>query len=112
MSEIPYTEENPEFDASELTFEQLKQAVELARTTFTQTENGFRNVNGDVIEIKESKGVYKIVNFPAQSRCPKLHNEVMFTPEGEIIQKGSPDREEMIAAIKALLEKTENRIIE
>lgn len=102
--------ESPEIDPNTLSFEQLEQAYGLARTTFTETENGFRSVNGDVIAIREINGVFKIESFPGQDRR-ELHRAILDNSNA-FLRSGSNNKEEMMAGIRALLESTGNRIIE
>jgi hypothetical protein len=110
MIEGPPTPESPELDPNTLSFRQLEQAYALARTTFTETENGFRSVNGDVITIREIKGVFRIESFPAQDR-QELHRAIIENSNA-FLRIGSPNRKEMMNGIRDLLKKTGNRIIE
>jgi len=107
MIEGEPTHESPELDPNTLSFRQLEQAYALARTTFTELDNGFRSVNGDVITIAERQGVFKIVQFPGSDR-QELHGGVM---GNQMLQSGSRNKEEMMNGIRALLEQTGNRII-
>jgi len=100
--------ESPELNPSTLRFRQLEQAYALARTTFTQLDNGFKSVNGDVITIAEKQGVFKIVQFPGGDR-QELHRGVL---DNQMLQSGSRNKEEMMNGIRTLLEQTGNRIIE
>ena len=101
--------ESPELDPSTLSFRQLEQAYGLARTTFTETDNGFKSVNGDVIAITEINGVFKIQSFPGQDR-QELHRAILDNLNA-MLRSGSRNREEMMNGIRALLEQTGNRII-
>ena len=61
----PRDSKNPDLNLDKLKFEELKSAYEkikeLARTSFCETEDGFRNVERSAITIKEqSDGVFKI----------------------------------------------------
>jgi len=109
MIEGQPTHESPELNPSTLSFRQLEQAYALAQTTFTQIDDGFRSVNGDIIAIEERDGVFKMVKFPDSSR-QELHRAMM-SDSHKMLKSGSRNKEEMMNGIRALLEQTGNRII-
>lgn len=98
-----------------LSFAELSQTLhevqELAAKTFTQTENGFRNTNGDGIAIGNDNGIFKVVSF---SPALKDFNSwaARTSSEESIVKKGSPDREAMMTALRQLLLELGNRVIE
>ena len=100
-----------DINLEELNFEQLKkvfeEASELAKKTFTQEENGFRNVNGEGVTIGERKGVYKVI----EHSIPKFSYFVEISKD-PIIHKGSPDKEVMMKALEEILKKSGFKIIE
>lgn len=111
MIEGPPTHENPELDPNTLNFNQLEQAYRLARITFTQVDDGFRSVNGDVITIAEINGVFKIQRFPDGRGRQELHVAMTNAPHDGILRSGSRDKAQMMDALRDLLEQTGNRII-
>lgn len=102
--------ENRELDPNTLSFRQLEQAYALAQTSFAQTDNGFRSVNGDTITIGERNGIFIIVEFPNHKR-----QDLHFAVESgayQMLKRGSSSREEIMNGVRTLLEQTGNRIIE
>ena len=106
MTEGEPTHESPELDPNTLSFRQLEQAYALARTTFTQLDDGFKCVNGEAVMIAERQGVFKIVELPNRT---EVHNGVF---SNKMLGSGSRNKTEMMNEIRALLESTGNRIIE
>lgn len=104
-------ENSKEIDPNNFSFRQLKEAYELAPTTFTQIEDGFISASGDEIIIGKPGNNFKLKRFPGTNR-QDLHREILSESHDSILRTGSPNKEEMINAIKNLLEKTGNRIIE
>ena len=100
-------------DLGKLNFEQLKKTYEevnkLAAISFSQTENGFRNVRGDVIWISETEeGVFELRDVSSSLR--DIHR--LLATENSVLNKGSKDKAEIMQAMREVLEKFGNRIIE
>ncbi|MDD4333486.1 MAG: hypothetical protein PHT51_05255 [Patescibacteria group bacterium] len=115
MQETPTKENNPYSpeNLEKLGFEELQNTFkitsELAKTTFKRVENGFANANGDGIYIKEGAGGWKISEI---SNTLKDSHRLVATGDNKILQTGSTDKEELMKAIREMLEATGNRIIE
>jgi len=100
------------FNPADLNFDELKDAYELAHTTFRVTNDGFESIDGDTITIHEIHGVYKVSSFPDSQRRQSFHNEALHGPNRDLITKGTKNKEELMAALRAMIEKMGNRIIE
>ena len=121
MGETPSLPDSeiPEIDFKSFKFEELervsKEIQRLATTTFHQTEdeneNVFRNVTGDVVAIRGpfKVGVWKL--FSLSQSLKDVHGFLCGNPKS-VLCKGSTDREEMVKAIRAMLEGLGCRIIE
>ncbi len=106
--------ENPEkMDFNKLNFNELeelsKEVTELAKSSFKQIENGYKNINGDAVTIQETKGVYEISSI--SSKLSDFHGYVLDS-NNEILYGGNIDKEEMMKALKKMIEEFGNRIIE
>ena len=102
-------ENNKEDNIQNFSFEELREAVELSKTTFRETEKGFENIDGDVIIVKKFKNEYEI--FDISNSLADFHHYILHESDKNL-QKGFKDREELIQEIKKMIEKTGCRIIE
>ncbi|MFA6305172.1 MAG: hypothetical protein WC651_00375 [Candidatus Gracilibacteria bacterium] len=105
-------EEREVVDPANLNFNELSAAYELAHTTFRVTEDGFESIDGDKIVVREVNGVYKVRRFPDSTRRQSFHLEALNGPHSHLIKNGTTNKEELMAALRAMIEKTGNRIIE
>lgn len=111
--------ENSNIDFQNLNFGELekvsKEIQKLAATTFHQTsdesDDVFRNVMGDVVSIRGpfGKGIWKL--FSVSQSLKDVHGFLCGNPNS-VLCEGSTDREEMVKAMRAMLEGLGNRIIE
>lgn len=104
---------NPEnLELQGLSFAELERAFRetqrLAATSFGQTENGFRNAQGEGIYIREAKGIFKLSEISPSLR--DIHT-FLATHPNSVLTNGSANKEEMMSAIKNMLEELGNRII-
>ncbi|MFA6296818.1 MAG: hypothetical protein WC663_05665 [Patescibacteria group bacterium] len=99
-------------DLQELNFEQFERAFqeiqELASKTFHQNENGFRNVKGEGIYIEKVGNIFKLSEVTPSLK--EVHT-FLATNANSVLTKGSSDKEEMIQAMKKMIEGLGNRII-
>ena len=106
-------ENQEKINLEKLNFEELqqlsKEVTELAKTTFTETEDGFQNVNGKKILIKEIYDKYTIAGI--DSRLADFHRYILHESDGKL-EKGFDDKEELIQEIRKMIEETGNRIVE
>lgn len=121
MGEVPSSpdSENPEIDFKNLKFGELekvsKEIQRLAATTFHQTsdesDDVFRNVMGEVVSIRGpfKGGIWKL--FTVSQLSGDVHGFLCGNPNS-VLCKGSTDREEMVKAMRAMLEGLGCRIIE
>lgn len=105
--------EKPErIDFSGLTFDELEEAFKevshLAKTTFREVENGFENPNGDFIGVRQRDGLYRVSNLSGS--LEEIHRHLA-SDTGSILTRGTPDKEELMQAIKAMIATSEGRII-
>lgn len=116
LSENQFEEnKNPEKkDPKDMNFEELKsfskEISDLAKTSFKETENGFVNADNEYVSIIKEGGqdVYKITGI--SDSLPKFHFYVLHG-SNKNLEKGYIDKEEMMQAIREMIEKTGNRII-
>ncbi len=94
------------FDQLERTAQEVQR---LAVTSFKQTENGFRNVRGDVINIQGAEGIFRLSEISPSLR--EFHT-FLATHSDSVLIRGSANKQEMILAIKEILEELQNRIID
>lgn len=98
-------------DLEKLTFEELgklaQKANELAKSSFTGTENGFKNIEGGGIFIRQQGSKYVL----SEITLPEMH-QFIATHTDSILVKGSEDKEEMMGALKQMVEELGYRIIE
>jgi predicted HTH transcriptional regulator len=97
----------------QLSFGDLKQALELTleltRTTFHLENNGFRNAKGEGILIGlKDNGLYEITGLNNNLREIHLF---LATHNDSILVKGSTNKEEMMYALKEMIESVGFRII-
>lgn len=104
-------EEREAVNPANLNFNELRAAYKLAHTTFRETAAGFESIDGDKILIGEVRGVYKVVDFPDRGRRESFDHEVLHGSHGGLIQNGTNNKEELMAALRAMIEETGNRII-
>lgn len=118
MSEVLRNEIDPEFRMEKpafeaFTFTELQEAhqelTELAKKTFQQTENGFRNVEGDGIYVQETAKGCKLSEI---SRELKRVHEFIVTHADSVLAQGAQDKATMMQAIKKMLVELGNRVIE
>lgn len=111
--------ETPEIDFKNLNFEELEKTFqevrELAATTFRQTsdegDDVFRNVMGNVVSIRWpfKGGIWRLFSV---SQLLEDVNRFLCGNPNSVLCKGSTDREEMVKAMRAMLEGLGCRIIE
>lgn len=105
------TPEKRKPNLDKLSFDDLQsvyeRAVELARTTYTRYEAGFRSASGDVIQIRTDRGIYKLKEFPNNGDF----NEYLDKNHKSVLIVGSTNKEEVISAAREMLEALGNRII-
>ncbi len=105
-------EKSKEINLAELSFEELekllKETKELARKTFKQVENGFVNAKGEGIYIGKVYDQYKISE--ASKSIPEFHR-FLENNTNPILTRGSSNKEEMMQALKEMIEELEFRII-
>ena len=102
-------ENSEEINLEKLNFEELQQAMELAKRSFKETENGFQNVNGNIISIKEMGDGFKI--YDLSDSLTDFHRYILHESNGKL-EKSFNDKEELIQEIRKMIEETGNRIIE
>ncbi len=119
MGEIPHSEndaemrmEKPPFEA--FTFDELQEAhrevTELAKKTFKQTENGFKNIEGDGIYVRETAKGCKLSEISHELK--KVHEFIVVEASNSVLAQGAPDKATMMQAIKKMLVELGNRVIE
>lgn len=112
LSENRY-ENLEKMDPKNLSFEELeklsKEVTELAKSSFKETENGFININGDGLIVIETSGIFKIGSV--SSGLADFHRYILHGPN-KILEKGCDSKEEIMLAIKKMIEELGNRIIE
>lgn len=115
MGEIPSSpdSENPEIDFKNLNFGELKKTFQevrkLATNTFHRTEDGFVNAVGDGIGIYWVYGSFRVHGVSDTLR--DVHFFLCTNPHSDAL-KGSKDKEEVVRAVKAMLEGLGKRVIE
>ena len=100
-------------DLLSLSFEELKRlskdVSELAKISFEEIENGFRNVNGDAITIWEENDRFEIGSISDSLR--DFHKYIL-DADSAVLNKGSNNKEELMQAIRDMIRKFGNRIVE
>jgi hypothetical protein len=106
-STISITPENKqEINPDKLSFDELRGAVESAKNTFRKTENGYENVNGDVVTVRERNGVYII--YRISDNLSDIH--IKATTDANLT-KACANKEDMMEKLQKVIEKTGGRII-
>lgn len=117
MIDVPSSpdNENPEIDFKNLKFEDLKRTFEevreLATNTFHQTEYGFINADGSGgISVAWRSGKFYMTGVSESLR--DIHSFLCLKAPHLPVFKGSPDREEVMREVRAMLEGLGKRVIE
>lgn len=102
-------------DFQKMKFEHLEQALkevrELAATSFKQSGDEFYNAEGHGMSVSERNGVWRIAGINRSLR--RVHEYVGGGHRGNpILTQGSSNKEEVIQAVREMLEELGNRIIE
>lgn len=97
---------------TDLNFNELRAAYELAHMSFKETADGFESIDGDKIVVREVNGVYKVSGFPDAARRQSFQREALLGSHSSLIYNGTNNKEELMAALRAMIEETGNRIIE
>ena len=104
--------ESPEkINLEKLNFKELQQlsgeVVKLAETTFEETENRFKNVNGKEILIKKMYDKYVIAGI--DNRLTDFHGYLDYN---NALREGFTNKEELMQKVRKMIEETGNRIVE
>jgi len=94
-----------------LNFKELQQlseeVSELAKTTFEETENGFRDANGETISIKK---IYdKDVIAGIDDRLTDFHR---YLDCNNTLRKGFINKEKLMQEVRKMIEETGNKTVE
>ncbi len=92
-------------DLNRLGFEELKRVrddvLAMAPNTFRETEDGFENLQGDSVRIRFIDGLFRVRGDFS------THTPIQFfitTHSESVVLRGSTSREEMMTAIRAMLQ--------
>ncbi|MFA6393396.1 MAG: hypothetical protein WCW25_00775 [Patescibacteria group bacterium] len=86
-----------------------KEIQRLAEVSFGRAENGFRNVQGNGVFMREAEGKFRLSQISPLLK--EIHNYIATNPDSVLV-KGSAKKEEMLSAIIDMLEKLDYRVIE
>ncbi len=116
MNELPTEnqyEKKEGVDLENLSFEELKEVFEkstkLAEKSFKEIGNGFQNINGEGIAIREKGDKYEIAWI---SDSLKDFHFYVLTKREEKLEKDFNNKEELMQKIRKMIKETGNRIIE
>lgn len=105
--------EPKELAFEKLSFAQLEAALrevsELAKKTFQQRESGFQRADGEGIYIQKVEGGYRVL----ECTIPEFKNYIVGSSES-VLYSPRPvrDKEVLMVAMKEMIEKFGNRVIE